>query len=154
MTNEGLRSIEEIRSRWNMPEPLAAWYAEESRFLRRLRSLRDGIAHRGATPPTVFETEWGFAVAPAKDPWAQVDELLPGERRSNNLASLQGLFAEFIMRGIGLTERFAEAIRSPVSLPEPIFHDVRLFIRSPFGERLVSLEDVRRQPWEERQHAR
>jgi hypothetical protein len=153
ITNKGPRSVEEIEARWDMPRPLAAWYVEEAGFFRLLRKLRDGIAHRGGTPPTVFETEWGFAIAPEKDPWTLAHELLPGERRKNDLASLRGLFAEFILRGIGATERFAEAVRGLVSLPDPILGDVKLFVRSPFGQRLVSLEDMKQQPWEERRHA-
>lgn len=150
MTNDRLRSVDEIEDRWNLPRALAAWYVEEGQFFRLLRSLRDGIAHRGATVPTVFETEWGFAVSPDKDPWKQVHSLLPGERQPNDLASLRGLFAEFIHRGIGATDGLTVVLHSLVQLPEPIFQDVRLFIRSPFGNRLAVLDDVRRQPWEGR----
>ncbi len=150
MSKDGPRSVDEIEDRWNMPRPLAAWYSEEAAFFRLLRTLRDGIAHRGGNPPTVFETEWGFAVAPMSAPWTGVSALLPGERRKNDLASLRGLFVEFIARGIGTTARFAGALRGLVSLPDPILHDVKLFVRSPFGHRLVSLEEMRLQPWEER----
>jgi hypothetical protein len=153
MKGNDLRTIDDIEQRWSMPRQLAEWYAEEAEFFRLLRSLRDGIAHYGASPPTVFETEWGFAVAPAKDPWTQVHALLPGERRKNDLASLRGLFASCVLRAIRSTERFAEAIRNLIRLPEPILHDVKLFVRSPFGERLTTLESIMHEPWEARKES-
>lgn len=150
MKDRELRSLDEIQSRWNMPRPLAEWYLGEAVFFRMLRTLRDGIAHHGANPPTVFETEWGFAIAPDAAPWKHVEALLPGERWNGRLASLQALFAEFVLRGIRSTESFAETMQSFVHLPEALCGDVRLFLRSPFGSGLVSLENIRQQPWESR----
>lgn len=148
MNGDERRQADDIQSRWKLPRRLAEWYATEAQFFRLLRSLRDGIAHSGASPPTVFETEWGFAVAPERAPWADVHALLPGDRRANDLASLHGLFATCILTALGSTERFAQAIRELVALPEPVFKDVRFFVRSPFGVRLTTLEAVLNQPWE------
>ena len=150
LSGDNVRSADDIEKHWNVPRPLADWYAEEAGFFRLLRGMRDSIAHSGNTPPTVFETEWGFAIAPDTFPWREVHALLPGERRKNDLASLRGLFASAVLTAIGSTERFAGAIRRFVELPEPILGDVKVFVRSPFGERLTSLESVIGQPWEGR----
>ena len=80
------RPLGEIQSRWKVPCPLAEWYVSEGPFFQLLRDLRDGIAHQGANPPTVFETEWGFAIAPDAPPWSRVEALLRGERYNGRLA--------------------------------------------------------------------
>jgi len=149
MKDGQLRSVDEIQNRWRMPQPLAEWYLEEAVFFRLLRDLRDGIAHEGARPPTVFETEWGFAISTDSQPWRQVEALLSDERWNGKLASLRSLFVEFIFHTLRATEGFAKSIQSFVRLPDPMLGDVKYFVRSPFGSHLVSLEDLRLHPWEE-----
>jgi hypothetical protein len=46
---------------------------------------------------------------------------------------------------------FLAFVRTLVSdIPEPILHDVKLYVGSPFGQRLTTLESVIAQPWEAR----
>jgi hypothetical protein len=145
-----LLTVDEIQDRWRMPRPLADWYVQEATFFRLLRNLRDGIAHEGVRPPTVFETDWGFAIATDERPWAQVVDWVSKERWNGRLASLRSLFVEFVFHTLRATGRFGESMESFVQLPEPILRDVKYFVRSPFGSHLVSLERTKGQPWENR----
>jgi len=150
MKGDHVLTVDEVQSRWRMPRPLADWYVQEATFFRLLRSLRDGIAHEGIRPPTVFETEWGFAIATDERPWTQVAEWVSTDRWNGSLASLRSLFVEFVFHTLRATSRFGESIESFVQLPEPILGNVKYFVRSPFGSHLVSLERIRGQPWENR----
>jgi hypothetical protein len=143
------RSAEQINAKWQVPESLANWYFGEAPFFGILRNLRDEIAHRGANPPMIFQHEWGFAISPMDPPWNQFDEW-PVERRCDGrLGSLRALFARFISHTVQSTTRLTSAMGRAVRIPVGMLKkDVRLFIRSPFGARLVSLEAVRKQPWE------
>lgn len=143
------RSADEIRHKWKVPEKLADWYVHEASFFQILRDLRDAIAHQGENSPNVFRLECGFAVDPAGTPWNQFDAW-PGDRRwQGRLGSLRALFVWLIGHAIQSTTRFSEAICGVAPLPTGILRtDVRVFIRNPFGARLISLEDMLTQPWE------
>lgn len=142
-----------LSERYGMHEALTRWYQTEAPFFRALKSIRDGIAHYGRRPPIVFETEWGFAVNPAHDPWTHFN-VWPEERyMKDRLGSLRRLIACFILHALGATSRLAIAIGDIVELPSLLDEDLRLFVRSPFGERLVYLEAVAAEPWEGSRHA-
>lgn len=143
-----IRTNEEIGRRWSLPEPLILWFLAEAPFFRELRGLRDGIAHHGRNPPTIFSVEWGFAIDPTAKPWNRLSTWAPEQLWDGRLGSLRGIFAAFILHTLQATTRFTGVMRSIVKLPPAVADDIRLFVRSPFGHRLVSLEAITRQPWE------
>jgi hypothetical protein len=141
--------IGELVRRFRMPESLAHWYHAEAPFFRELRRLRDGIAHHGGRSPTIFETEWGFAIMPSEPPWDRFKEW-PEEKRWQGLGSLRGVFAGFTDHALGATTRFATTITTFLQVPPALGENLRLFVRGPFGHHLVRLEAMRNQPWEGR----
>ncbi|MBA3641482.1 MAG: hypothetical protein M3505_08780 [Verrucomicrobiota bacterium] len=138
----------EIQERYKLPENLAKWYEQEAEVFELLRALRDRIVHRGGRLPTIFECEGGFAVDPSDPPWDQL-HLWPADQLDGKLGSLRIIFAGLIRHALGASSRLSLAIRSCVVLPPTALKDhVRLFIRSPFGARLVQLDAMMAQPWE------
>jgi hypothetical protein len=149
LEEKAVRTSESLIQRWGMPAALADWYATEGPSFVLMRELRDGIAHRGQSPPTVFETEWGFAFDPDAPPWDELDGWPTAHRWEGRLGSLHRLFGGFIAHSLGAAARLALALRRSVQLPEPILEDgVRMYVRGPFVSRLVALDSLVDQPWE------
>lgn len=137
-----------LMKRYGMSEALAAWYQTEVPFFRVLKNLRDGIAHKGRRPSIIFETDWGFAVDPSDRPWSHFKQWEDERFKKDRLGSLRRLVVCFILHSLGATSRLAIAIGSLVELPTVLHEDLRLFVRSPFGQYLVDLEAMADDPWE------
>lgn len=148
--NDAIREPDDLISRYRMPEPLAHWYHAEAPFFRELRQLRNGIAHHGRRAPTIFETEWGFAVSPSDPPWNMFAEWPVELQWKGRLGSLRAIFAGFIAHSFEATTRFASTIPILLDLPPALGEDLHFFVRSPFGHQLVRLSAMRKQPWEGR----
>ena len=142
-------SVELIEQRWKLPSALANWYFGEAPFFRLLRKLRTATAHLGLDPPAPFRIEWGFAVNPSEPPWIDFDQW-PNERLWNaRLGSMRALFLGLISHAVQSANRLAGALEQVAPLPPSMLkNDVKLFLRSPFGAQLVSLEQTRANPWE------
>jgi hypothetical protein len=148
--NDEIREPDDLVSRYRMPEALANWYYAEAPFFRELRQLRNGIAHHGQRPPSIFETEWGFAISPSDPPWNMFDEWPVELQWNGRLGSLRAIFAGFIAHSLQAMTRFASTISTLLELPPALGDDLHLFVRSPFGHQLVRLSAMRKQPWEGR----
>ena len=143
------RGLEEMESRWGIPDPLGRWYQYEAPFFREVRELRDGISHHGRSLPTVYSVDWGFAIKPSEPPWNRFDEWPSEQLWDGRLGSLRSVFAGFMVHSLQACTRFASVLESIVQLPPPLHDSLRLYVRSPFGNRLVRLDDTRIQPWED-----
>ena len=140
----------DLVDKFRMPEPLARWYYAEAAFFRELRDLRDGIAHSGRRLPAIFETECGFSIMPAEPPWDRFAEW-PEEKRWRGFGSLRSIFAGFIDHVLHATARFATTLKTFLQPPPALGESsLCLFLRSPFGQHLVGLDVMRKQPWEGR----
>ncbi|MBI1983016.1 MAG: hypothetical protein HYS61_02325 [Acidobacteria bacterium] len=148
LLGEEFRALDEMESRWGIPAALGRWYQYEAQFFRELRELRDGISHQGRSPPTVYSLDWGFAITPSEPPWNRFDEWPVDRLWDGRLGSLRSIFAGFIVHSLQACTRFASVLDSIVQLPPPLHDGLRFYLRSPFGHRLVKLEDMRKQPWE------
>jgi hypothetical protein len=149
--NDEIVEPSDLVSRYRMPEPLAHWYHAEAPFFRELRDLRNGIAHHGRRLPSIYETEWGFAVSPSEAPWSKFKLWLPEQLYQGRLGSVRALFISFIVHSLDALTRFVTTIRPLLELPPALGDDrQRVFLRSPFGHQLVGLGSMLDQPWEKR----
>lgn len=149
--NDEIVELSDLVSRYRMPEQLARWYHMEAPFFRELRDLRNGIAHRGRRLPSIYKTEWGFAVSPSEAPWSKFKVWSPEQLYQGRLGSVRGLFVSFIAHSLDALTRFVVTIRPLLELPAALGDDrQQVFLRSPFGHQLVGLDSVLNQPWEER----
>ncbi len=148
MSHGQVRTQQEIESRFNLPPELAAFYAEEAPVFERLRTLRDSIAHHGASPPTIFETADGAAILIADEPWSHFD--IWSERRgaSGQLGSARALFAHLVQHTLGMTARYVDAYSACIGVLPDMTDELHYFIRHPLGHRLVDLEALITSPWE------
>jgi len=148
LTGDGPRSGDDIVAKYHLPPALANWYVGETAAFLELRKLRDGVAHHGRTAPTLFELPEGIALDATDKMWSEFLVWTPEQRLHDKFGSVRALFAAIILNFLGATSRFADAIRATVQLPPAIGVDVRSYLRSPFGARLVELPDILVSPWE------
>lgn len=150
VSGDKTRDAEEIVAKFQAPKPLAEWYCGEAEFFLLVRGLRDGIAHHGKRPLTIFELDRGFCVEVSATPWNSLVAWSEGRVWSGRLGSLHAVFADVISHSIGATSRLAAVIPEFLSLSAPMSRDVHYFVRSPFGRHLTSIEATRLRPWEGR----
>lgn len=148
--NGEIRAPGDLIDRYRMPDALAHWYYAQAPFFRELRQLRNGIAHHGQRPSTIFETEWGFAISPSDPPWNLFSEWPVELQWKGRLGSLRAVFAGFIEHSLQALTMFASVVPTFLELPPALGNDLRVFVRSPFGYQLVRLPAMREQPWEGR----
>lgn len=145
-----IASALEISATWRIPSPLAEWYAAEGPFFKKLRAIRDGIAHYGHQPPSVLTIDgWGFAVDTSREPWASF-RWRSEHVRENRLGSLRAVFGGFVMHALQVATGLAMSLERTVQLPPALNEDLYVFLRSPVGVELTRLEDMLKQPWEGR----
>jgi hypothetical protein len=143
-----LRSAAEIQERFGLPPQLAQFYAAEAPLFAEIRALRDSIGHRGKELPHTFPIAKGFGVDHRARPWSAFPLWSSSPIIEERFGSLRALFAFLAHHVIGVTTRFAEAFSMAVQLPPAISHDVKVFLRSPFGRHLVALPQIIADPWE------
>jgi len=148
LTGDGPRSGDDIVAKYDLPPALANWYVGEATAFLELRKLRDGIAHHGRSAPTLFALPEGIALDATDAMWSKF-LVWPNEHRLHEkFGSVRALFAAIILNFLNATRRFADTLRATVQLPPAIGADIRSYIRSPFGARLVELPTILVSPWE------
>jgi hypothetical protein len=142
------RSIAEIQAKWGLSSSLAAFYVGEATTFLRIRSVRDGIAHRGKDVSVIFDADDGMAVRVNLEPWSSFDLWQSQLLIPDSLGSLRAFLAHVILKVVDLPTRFVNAYCGCVVIPGTVSPGLRCFLRSPFGHHLVNLPKYLRQPWE------
>lgn len=149
LNGDNLRTADEIESKFNLPKPLATFYASEGPFFQTLREIRTGIEHHGKSILIVLDLDAGAAIMPTLPPWNRFPiwqaSLLRGR---NGLGSLRSVFVHLIHEAIAMTSRWTAAYASCIAVPPAITDGLVSFVRHPFGHHLVNLDAMRASPWE------
>jgi hypothetical protein len=137
-----------ISALFRLPDPLAAFYAGQAGTFRRIRALRDGIAHHGTDLPYSFAFDEGMAVPIDELPWKDFPIWQSAPLIRERFGPLRSVFAHVISKCLSATSEFAGALSKFVKLPVPVAEGVKVFIRDPYMHHLAQLEDTIQSPWE------
>lgn len=148
LDGDRLRSQDEIMSHYQLPSPLACFYAEEALYFKHLRDLRIAIEHHGKSQRLIFDLNDGMAVSIEESPWSMFPIWKQEMLRNNKLGPLRAIFAHLILHTIEMTTRYATAYKSCISVPEAIAPGNYLYLRNYFSSHLVNLKDTISNPWE------
>ncbi|MFY3147954.1 hypothetical protein ACOTF6_06725 [Achromobacter xylosoxidans] len=138
LTSNRLRSVEEIASRFRIPQSLAEFYGRSGAFFLMLRTFRDKYVHGGNSPDLVFVTERGFAVRGAAAPFNSFNVWSQEHRLPNDLCSLRPALAYLVTETLRACEDYAKTIQQVIKFPPPICPGFRFFMRSEFVEPLLA----------------
>ncbi|QOF76176.1 hypothetical protein [Variovorax sp. 38R] len=138
MCLDGLRprSIEEIQSKFRVPEPLAAFYARRAPFFQMLRASRDRFMHGGVTLDLIFVTEKGFAIPRSMAPFGGFGVWTEEHMLPNELCSLRPAIGHLILETLRACEDYAATCQTVIRHPPPLAPGLRLFARSYFNQAL------------------
>ena len=130
------RTVEEIQSKFRVPEPLAAFYARRAPFFQMLRASRDRFMHGGVTLELIFVTEKGFAVPRNMTPFSSFDVWTTEHMLPNELCSLRPAIGHLIRETLLACEDYAETCQAVIQHPPPMAPGLRLFGRGHFNQAL------------------
>lgn len=131
-----LRSEADLVKRFQIPQPLAAFYTRSGPFFETLRTFRDRFVHGGTTPEHVFVTERGFAVQRNTEPFCSFNVWNQEHMLPNELCSLRPVIGHIIVETLRACEDYATTIQSIIEYPPPIAPNMQYFVRGYFNESL------------------
>lgn len=145
-----LRSAQQIREKYRLPEPLANFYASEAPHFKWLRGLRVAIEHHGYTIDSIFDLDEGAAISIKDDSWSALTIWQePGYIKNEHLGSLHAVFVFLVAQAIEMTTRYVNAFAESVSvIPQAIEPGMKLYVRNYFSHHLVALKEAMESPWE------
>ena len=132
----------EIASRYDLPTPIAEWYARHCPFFITLRSIRDAIIHRGATIDLIFATERGFAVSRKNDPFRGLYDWPSDCELPNSLVPVRPALATMVTNTLLACDDFAATLLSSVNLPPQLAPKLTLYSRGTNDEEFANLDNV------------
>lgn len=144
------RSADEIAAKWNLPEPLAAFYAEQAEFFRWVRDFRVAVTHHGKGPSPIFITDRGLAVSTRDYPFDALEIWCDANlQQPNALGSVRSLVGYLISGTLVALETFAHVL-AKVQLPPDIAPGYRVWVRGPNLNRLKEMQAwIDEDPWYE-----
>jgi hypothetical protein len=145
LTDNRLRTEDELVARFSIPKELAAFYVRCGEFFQTLRTFRDRFIHGGNSPDLVFVTDNGFAVHASTQPFSQFNVWNTEHRLPNDLCSLRPAIAYLVHETLKACEDYASTIQAVIRFPPPVCPGLTLFMRGYFNEQLLANEKVLRE---------
>ncbi len=147
---DDIRSIDEIRVRFGLPEPIAIFYNRQGQFFKLCRAVRDDMIHGGKSisKSPIYPLKEGFAVKVTDYPYSQFDCWKPGHLKPNDLGDLRTMIAYICRQIIVATSDYGESLVSCIQLAEPVSPGWHVYTRNPFTVHLRRLDTYIQMPWQ------
>jgi hypothetical protein len=146
------RTHSELATKYQLPDPLSAFYAQQGPLFLRIRDIRVSVEHHGKNLPTVFLTERGFGISTEGSPsWSSLEVWSRHELLSHRIGSVRALAAFLAKSFLDALTGFEQALRaviSPALLPQAVSQGNKLYLTNPSIHRLSNLENVVASPWD------
>lgn len=126
-------TLEELASRFGLPEPLAAYYIRNAQFFMTLRDFRDNIVHRGSQVQTIFSSEVGFLIQHSLKPFPGMRIWKDEEIQPNDLVPLFPALGVIIHNTLSACEDFSSTMEKIIKFPPPIVPKMRFYMRGYFN---------------------
>ena len=140
---EKVRSASDIQNKYDLPEPMARWYATHADFFLKLRAMRDRLVHSGENPvEMVFTAESGFAISKELRPFCELYEWPPGCEIQNGLVPFRPVLCLLIERVLRACNEFAAMIQTLVQFPPEMAPGLHLYSRGYFDQELSEVPSV------------
>jgi hypothetical protein len=142
---------ENLRRKYDLPEPLVEYYVGTKDFFVKCREIRNSIYHRGLDIQIVFCTEDGFALQKnplTPNPITSKFDIWPEEKtKKNGLVSVLALISFINKRILEDTDAFSQALIRSIQPPPSISESHRLFFRGPYIHHLLKSEEYLEKQW-------
>jgi len=140
LENNRLRTKEQIIQRYAIPDVMAEFYVQQSRFFIWLRKYRDYISHSGKSFESIFLTEKGFAISADIKPFSSMPIWSDLNTEPNKLGSIKSLMAYLIDSTFKAIEKFTSVMSQMIIFPSDVAPDYHVFICGPHISNLKGLE--------------
>jgi hypothetical protein len=138
-----VRSASDIQAKYDLPEPMAQWYAKHADFFLKLRAMRDRLVHSGANAvEMLFVADNGFAISKELRPFCDLYQWPEGCEILNGLVPLRPVLCLLIQRVLDACCDFAAMIQTLVQFPTEMAPGLRLYSRGCFDQELSEVPSV------------
>jgi hypothetical protein len=144
---DSARSVDDIRSKFRLPEPFVQFYSRSAEFALKLRRARGAIVHLPTDSPFVFRLERGFGVKVDSSPFHELVNWESGHCEANGIGSLRFFLAAVILHTLRICEDAANTFMTNLELPSDVAPGLHVFLRSPHVGVLHRLEGICESPW-------
>jgi|SRR5450631_61658 len=145
------RTLDDLQMKYMLPMALASFYVGHGARFNRLRTIRNGIGHRGKRLPMIFETERGFGISVVgPSAWSSLDVWKQHELLPNQIGSVRALGAFLAKTILDVLLDLEVALRktiSPALLPAAISEGNLVFLTNPFIRNLSGVDAILASPW-------
>jgi len=145
---------ENLKLKYDLPEPLIKYYINTKDFFVKCREIRNAIYHRGFDIQVVFCFEDGFAFQ-KDNPWfpnplTSKFDIWPEEKiKKNGLVSVLALISYINKRLLEDMDAFSQALIQSIQPSPPISETYKLFLRGPYIDHLLKSEEYLEKQWVE-----
>lgn len=142
-----VKTPEEIRDKYHLPDRLVEFYERSAPFLLALRNARDAIVHRPTESSIIFRSENGFAVQVDESPFQDLGCWEGADLAPNALGSLRTVLAQVVLNSLRIGEDMVDTLSCSLKLPDDIAPGLHVFLRSDYIEVLQQLEAIAAGGW-------
>lgn len=135
-------SVDDIKARYDLVQPLAEFYLECGPFFEILRSYRDHIIHHSSQIPMVFPSDDGFEVPTDRRPFSTFDCWKDKDIKTNGLASLDNAVAYLIFNTLAICNEFSLTMQSNMGFPSDMIPGFNIYVRGPHNGALLRMQEV------------
>lgn len=142
----------EMEAKYYLPKSIVQFYLQKKDLFMACRAIRDAIYHSGVSFTEVFALNDGFAISADNQVFnhlAKLVSLWPTDKlKPNRLASILPVLCLLVENMFDTMQSLGACIVNAFqSLPEPIFKDNHIYLRSPFARHLHRLRDYKQIQW-------
>lgn len=142
LSDNRLRSAQEIYEMFSVPSELANYYVRHGSFFQILRTFRDRFVHGGSSIDSIYVTEKGFAVSKDTQPFNKFPVWNEGHELKNGLCSLRPPIAHIVRKTLEACDDYAHTINCIIKYPPPMVPNMRFYMTGPFTSELHKLGPV------------
>ena len=144
ITNNRLRTKEEIIAKYHFIDELASFYSNIGEFFFCLRSYRDDLIHLGVVLDYIYSTEKGFCVDIKRKPFSLFNIWKDEYKYNDHIYSLRPFLAHIMCYTIGSCNAFIDVIRRTIQFPEPLTSKCRVYNRYFNNSSIITYFEVSR----------
>jgi hypothetical protein len=140
--NEKELSASEIVARYDLPYPIAEWYARHSDFFMKLRTIRDRMVHHGSSIELIFSSDRGFAVLRHSDPFGGLHDWPSECELPNALVPIRPVLARIVKNTLGACDDFTATWSSSIGMPADVAPNLKFYSRGTNDREFHCLDDA------------
>jgi hypothetical protein len=131
-----------LKDLYGLTPRLVGFYDSYFDFFLKLKNWRDAVIHYGKKRVMIFVTEKGFGVFINSEPFASFSSIWrPDTFLPNNIAPIRPIISHVIGTTLLAADELIDSLSQEITFPEDIAPGYSVFLRGPYVNKLLELEE-------------